>query len=97
MGSSWFLDLLPGRLAVDARERWRCVIGAGIGIALTAWLCHLLHAASGLPAAWLVAPIGASAVLVFAVPSSPMAQPWAVIGGNVVGVVAGILCVNLLG
>ena len=31
----------------------------------------------------IVAPIGASAVLVFAVPSSPLAQPWSVVGGNV--------------
>ena len=28
--------------------------------------------------------MGASAVLVFCVPASPMAQPWAVVGGNTV-------------
>jgi CBS domain-containing membrane protein len=38
----------------------------------------------------LVAPIGASAVLVFAVPASPLAQPRAVIGGNVVSALVGI-------
>jgi CBS-domain-containing membrane protein len=31
---------------------------------------------------WLIAPMGASAVLVFAVPASPLAQPWSVIVGN---------------
>jgi CBS domain-containing membrane protein len=45
---------------------------------------------------WLVAPIGASAVIVFALPSSPLAQPWAVVGGNTVSALAGIAAVHLL-
>ncbi|RYD54119.1 MAG: HPP family protein, partial [Sphingomonadales bacterium] len=45
----------------------------------------------------LAAPIGASAVLVFAVPSSPMGQPWPVIGGNIVSAVAGIASARWLG
>lgn len=39
---------------------------------------------------WLVAPLGASAVLVFAVPASPLAQPWPVIGGNLISAVIGL-------
>jgi CBS domain-containing membrane protein len=31
---------------------------------------------------WLIAPFGATAVLVFAVPNSPLAQPWSVVVGN---------------
>lgn len=38
----------------------------------------------------VVAPLGASAVLVFAVPSSPMAQPWPVIGGNIIATLVGV-------
>jgi len=38
---------------------------------------------------WLVAPIGASAVLVFGVPSSPLAQPWSVVGGNTLSALVG--------
>ena len=34
--------------------------------------------------------MGASAVLLFAVPASPMAQPWPIIGGNVVSALVGI-------
>ena len=52
----------------------------------------------GLP--WLVAPLGASAVLVFAVPASPMAQPWPVVGGNTLSAlvgIAGVHGVHLLG
>ncbi|MDQ6684373.1 MAG: HPP family protein [Pseudomonadota bacterium] len=80
----------PGRVVVDARERWRMVIGAGLGLLATAWLCHIAGANGAGP--WLVAPIGASAVLVFCVPSSPLAQPWAVIGGNTLSALAGIAC-----
>jgi len=45
----------------------------------------------------LVAPMGASAVLLFAVPSSPLAQPWAIIGGNTISALCGIFWMKLLG
>ncbi|PZO75631.1 MAG: HPP family protein [Sphingomonas hengshuiensis] len=38
----------------------------------------------------IVAPLGASAVLVFAVPSSPLAQPWPVVGGNILSTLIGV-------
>jgi CBS domain-containing membrane protein len=58
-------------------------------VLLTALLCaYLPPLALGLPA--IIAPLGASAVLVFAVPSSPLAQPWRVIGGNTVSTLVGI-------
>lgn len=44
----------------------------------------------------LVAPIGASAVLVFAVPASPLAQPRAVLGGNIVSALVGITVAMLI-
>ena len=39
---------------------------------------------------WLIASLGASALLVFALPGSPMAQPWAVIAGNTLSALIGI-------
>ena len=44
----------------------------------------------------LVPPIGASMVLVFAVTASPLAQPRAVIGGNVVSVAVGLAVAMLI-
>ena len=44
----------------------------------------------------LVAPIGASAVLVFAVPASPLAQPRSVLGGNLVSAFIGITVAMLI-
>ena len=77
------------------RMGWpRGAVGAFIGIALAATLGHLVPASEGLP--WIVAPVGASAVLVFAVPASPLAQPWPLVGGNLlsmgVGLAIGKIC-----
>ncbi len=78
------------------RERSRACVGALIGIALTAILSSLLLGSS---AAWpmLIAPMGASAVLLFAVPSSPLAQPWSVLCGNTVAALVGVSCATWLG
>ena len=40
----------------------------------------------------IVASMGASTVLLFAVPHGPLSQPWAVIGGHAVSAVIGVLC-----
>ncbi|UUZ55438.1 HPP family protein [Massilia sp. H-1] len=58
-------------------------------------LAQLALAGRGL-AAWLIAPMGASAVLLFCLPASPLAQPWAVIGGNLVSALVGVACARLL-
>ena len=89
-------DFLPPDQQVDARERWRAAFGALLGVLLTAWLCLALTPAHG-SAPWLVAPIGASAVLVFALPASPFAQPWSVVGGNTLSALVGIACAQWFG
>jgi CBS domain-containing membrane protein len=85
--------LRPAPQAVNARERLRVVVGACLGLLLAGLLSR-----SAMPAAlpWLVAPLGASAVLVFGVPASPLAQPWAVVGGNTLSALVGIACMNWL-
>jgi CBS domain-containing membrane protein len=77
------------------RDRSIASLGAVLGIVVTAAVCFMIP----LPiATWplLVAPVGASAVLVFAVPASPLAQPWPVIGGNVVSSFVGVLVAHLV-
>jgi CBS domain-containing membrane protein len=86
---------VPDALTIDARERARSVLGALLGIFLTGLLCQLATGnEQALP--WLVAPMGASAVLLFAVPASPLAQPWPVIGGNVISALVGITCAQFI-
>src|SRR6185369_16159082 len=88
-------DFRPGPVTVDARERLRIVVGAGLGILITALVCHAAGVTGTL--AWIVAPMGASPVLVFGVPASPLAQPWSVVGGNTVSALVGNACVHLFG
>jgi CBS domain-containing membrane protein len=45
---------------------------------------------------WLMASLGASALLVFVLPQSPMAQPWAVIPGKTVSALVGITVIHLV-
>jgi CBS domain-containing membrane protein len=68
----------------------RSALGATIGIGTAALFTFLLLRSNSADLPWLVAPLGASAVLVFAVPASPLAQPWSVIGGNLISGAVGI-------
>lgn len=95
--ASWLRLFLPARTAVDSRERLRAAIGALVGIAVAGLACHALHDRWGVAEVWMFAPLGASAVLAFAVPASPLAQPWAVVAGNTVSALVGVACVQLFG
>ncbi len=87
-----FLPILAG-----ATWRDRCIACAGalLGVALTYLICRLtLGEISHLPL--LVAPMGATAVLLFAVPASPLAQPWSIIGGNTISAFIGIAVAKVI-
>lgn len=86
--------LLPPRLDVAPRERLRAAAGGLVGILFTALLARAMLETGQ---AWLIAPMGASAVLLFAVPASPLAQPWPVLGGNVISTAVGMACLLALG
>lgn len=88
---SHFALLLAG---ANWRERSIAGVGAIIGIGMCAAISTLVMPGHGL---LLAAPLGASAVLLFAVPSSPLAQPWPIIGGNIVPALVGIAVAHLLG
>ncbi len=45
---------------------------------------------------FVVASMGASAVLFFAAPHSPLAQPWAFVGGHLVSAAVGVTCYKLI-
>ncbi len=81
-----FAPLLAG---ATFRDRLLACLGALAGVAAVAAAIAL--AGLSLPALpLLIAPIGASAVLAFAVPASPLAQPWPVIGGNMLSALVGV-------
>jgi len=81
--------LIPDAAPVSNRERLRAAAGAFVGISLTGLMGSLAFRLDPtLPA--MIAPMGASAVLLFAVPSSPLAQPWSILCGNIVSAFVGV-------
>ncbi len=59
-------------------------------ILATGWLSSRYIEGVGL--AVLVASMGASAVLLFAAPHSPLTQPWPLVGGTIISAFIGVMC-----
>ena len=91
----WLRGFLPAPVGVSRTERLRGSAGALLGLLLTG-LVSLALAGPGAALPVLIAPFGASAVLLFAVPASPLAQPWSIIGGNTVSALVGVTCAQWL-
>lgn len=92
----WLASFIPAPVTVRWQERARSCLGALLGIAFTGGTMFLLLGpTANIPL--LVAPMGASAVLLFAVPASPLAQPWSIVGGNLVSATIGVTCAYAIG
>ena len=89
---SWLRRFWPAPLGINQRERWRMALGSVLGVFLTALLSRWWSQVWGLDGLWMVASFGASVVLVFGLPASPLAQPWPVLGGSVLSALVGALC-----
>ncbi|GAA1544466.1 HPP family protein [Nocardioides humi] len=70
-------------------ELARGALGALVGIAVAGATARAVPGGPEL-LPFIVAPMGACAVLLFAVPASPLAQPWPVLGGNVISTAIGL-------
>jgi len=80
--------------AVSHRERLITGLGGFFGILGVYFISASLLDAQG--ASLIVASMGASAVLLYAVPHSALAQPWNVIGGHLVSAIIGVTCARLV-
>jgi CBS-domain-containing membrane protein len=77
-----------------AGEQLVATLGGAIGILL---IVVVTQAVVGLQGALIIVPsMGASAVLIFAAPHSPFAQPWAVLAGHVLSALVGVACWQLV-
>lgn len=88
----WLERLLPDAATTPAAEQWRSAIAAAFGALCVTWFSAQVLAAPP----FVVAAVGASAALVFALPASPLAQPWSVVGSYLVSAVAGVLAAQLV-
>ncbi|MFQ5470015.1 MAG: HPP family protein [Gammaproteobacteria bacterium] len=86
--------LLTQHQDVSHKEVLISVTGAFAGISCVAILSSWSVSDLGLP--YLIASLGASSVLLFATPHSPMAQPWPLVGGHVISALIGVTCYKLV-
>ncbi len=89
---SRLITILGGRTPVRFDDMLRAGVGSLLGLALAGVAARALSGGDLGLGPLLVGPIGASAVLVFAVPASPLAQPRAVLGGNILSALVGVAC-----
>jgi CBS-domain-containing membrane protein len=78
------------------RDQFAAVMTSAIGIGIVAWIAtQLIQPGTHNPL--LIASIGATAVLVFAVPHGALSQPWAVFGGHTISALVGLTIAHTLG
>ena len=63
-------------------------VGGFLGILVLAWLNHFFF--TGTEYTLVIASFGASAVLLFGAPRSPLAQPRNLVGGHIVSALVGV-------
>lgn len=91
-----YRSLGPAMSRPRPAEALRAALGAGLALALCGMILVALEnwreSASGF---LLIAPLGATAFLVFAIPNSPLAQPWSAVIGNTVSALVAIFVLEL--
>lgn len=87
-----FFGIEPER--VSHTEKLVSAVGGFLGILLIAVITF--HTTNLNAAVIIVPSMGASAVLLFAVPHGKLSQPWALFGGHMVSALIGVLCFKLV-
>ncbi|MDT8387792.1 MAG: HPP family protein [Thiogranum sp.] len=75
-------------------EKWISLTGGLTGILAIMLVSEASLGLNG--SASLVTSMGASAVLLFAVPHGALSQPWSVFGGHLVSAVIGVACAQMI-
>lgn len=86
--------LVSSSTPLSAGEKLRSSLAAFVAILAVGYLSSWFIQGVGLVA--LVASMGASAVLLFAVPHSPLTQPWPLVGGTLISACVGVACASFI-
>jgi CBS domain-containing membrane protein len=89
----WLRAFAPPPAVQDWQQRLRRYLGALLGVASTGAATHLVFG-PGANIPLMVAPLGASALLLFAVCDSPLAHPWSLMAGNLISAAVGVACAH---
>lgn len=91
---NWSRWLVDDPHPASHMEKMLSALGAFLGILGVLIISHDVLDTQG--TALIVTSMGASAVLLFAAPHSPLSQPWPVLGGHMVSSTIGIICVMFI-
>lgn len=92
--TEWLKGFAPHPMVAARRDFWLSPLGAALGLVVTNWISLYFLGESN---PWFIAPMGASAVLLFAAPASPLAQPWSIVGGNLIAALVAVACQQAFG
>ena len=81
--------LIADAAPLSPRERALSALAGLLGILLMQGILAVLPVGPGV--SYLLAPLGASSVILFVLPHSPLAQPWSLVGGLLVSATIGTL------
>ena len=79
--------------AIPLTERLKVAFSAFMALFIVTWI-SLQLAGTGADIV-LLASMGASAVLLFGLPNSPLAKPWSFAGGHLISATVGLICSHL--
>ncbi len=94
MFAAWLCAFLPAVSNTRPTEWLRAAYGAALAVFACTWACGMLFGPE--LAAHLLGPLAASAVLLFAVSSGALAQPWSIVGSYAVATVLAITTLQWL-
>jgi len=80
--------------SMSNKEVYISVIGAFIATLCASFFSSSILEADNMP--MVLASTGASAMLIFGVPHSPVSQPWPIVGGHVISAIIGITSYYLI-
>lgn len=92
---TWLNRFIPASLNTRPKEWFRASIGASLGVLVSALICAQVFNSS--VALHLMGPLAASAVIIFAVSSGALAQPWPVIAGYLTSTAVALILTHYLG
>jgi len=87
-----FITVDPVNLSI--KGKFLSAISSFIAILIVAWITQKSGVSADYPI--IVASMGASAVILFIMPGSPLAQPWSLVGGQMVSAIIGIACAQMI-
>lgn len=89
-----FRKIIGLKRIMTEKEFMISIIGAFIGTLIASFFSNMILEAEDMPL--ILASTGASAILIFSLPFSPVSQPWNLVGGHLVSAFVGVSCYFLV-